>query len=140
MKRALLIGFLAIAAISGIALARLGTTSSPSPTAALRPEQAAQQAGMFNVVVDVDHPPTTINVINGGSITLVKQGGGSTFGIQVTQFSTDGRGELLMKMPGGPIGTVATFRPRRSGQGVIQVRLPLSPGGRSFYTITVFVH
>lgn len=132
MKRVLTIGFLAALAICGVVLAsRTGTDTTST--------QATARAGMFNVNIDVDHPPVSVNVLSGGTITLTKQGR-VTGQVQVTTFSTDGRGEIFMKMPGGPIGTVATLRTMRAGTGVIQIRQPPTPGGQGFANITVFVH
>ncbi len=133
MKRNIITGFLIAMTVSCLSYA---IVNNPNSVAVAVPPQS----GMFNVTVDVDHPPVTVNLATGGTLTFVKQGGGSTQGIQITHFATDGRGELFIKMPGGPIGTVATFRARRAGQGVIQVRLPANKNGRSFYTLNVLVH
>ena len=132
MKRVLTIGFLAALAICAVVLASRTNTDTTNT-------QATARAGMFNVVIDVDHPPVSVNVLSGGTITLTKQGR-VTNQVQVTTFSTDGRGELFMKMPGGPIGTVATLRAMRAGTGVIQIRQPPAPGAQGFANITVFVH
>lgn len=131
MKRTFVIGFLAALALCGAVFASRTTTT---------PVQANARAALLNVVVDIDRPPASINVLFGGTITLTKQGRVIS-NVQVTHFATDGRGELFIKMPGGPIGTVATLRPMRKGTGVIQIRqTPAPPGGRGFANITVFVH
>jgi len=148
MKRStIIVGVLAVVAACAAAFAinsNSGTSQEGAVGGAAQvandSAQPAAQAGMLNVVVDVDRPPATINVMRGGTITLVKQSRGAIQSVQVTHYATDGRGELFIKMPGGPGGTVTTLRPTRSGQGVIQVRQPPAPAARSFYTITVFVH
>ncbi|MBX9692702.1 MAG: hypothetical protein K2Z81_09985 [Cyanobacteria bacterium] len=95
----------------------------------------------FNVVIDVDNPPGTVFAMYGGTITLVKQGAGGSRTVQVYTIPTDGRGELFLRMPGGSSGTVATLRPTRRGNGVIQIRQSNpGPGGRTFYSINVIVN
>lgn len=132
MKQVLTIGFLAALAICGVVFASRTVTDTASA-------QAAPRAGLLNVNIDVDHPPISVNVLAGGTITLTKQGR-ATGQVQVLTFGTDGRGEIFIKLPGGPIGTVATVRTLRSGTGLIQVRQPPSPGTQGFANITIFVH
>ncbi|MDZ4834548.1 MAG: hypothetical protein SGJ27_12285 [Candidatus Melainabacteria bacterium] len=132
MKKLLAIVIATALAICGVALA---TRTTPDTTQNL----AVTGAGLLKVIIDVDHPPASVNVLSGGTITLTKQGR-ATGQVQVTTFGTDGRGEIFIKLPGGPIGTVATLRTIRSGNGMIQIRQPPSPGGRGFATINVFVH
>ncbi len=127
MKRTLLFGFLAALALGGAVF-----TNRPIDT-----PLASASLGLINVVVDADRPPAIVNVLLGGTITIVKQGGG-TQNISVIAIPTDGRGFLFLQLPGGQSGT--KIRPTRRGTGIIQIRQPASRGGRSFSTITVFVH
>lgn len=104
--------------------------------------------GAASQTIDVDHPPATITVAKGGTITLVRYGT-SKQNSTVSSYSTDGRGELLMKLSGGPSspsspsspnGTVATFRALRNGRGIIQIRNDKpGPGGALIHTINVTV-
>lgn len=126
---------LCIAILTALAIGAWTSRTTIDTTSA----QAAARAGMLNVTVDVDRPPVSVNVLAGGTITLIKQGR-PTGQVHVTHFGTDGRGEIFIKLPGGPIGTVATLRTTRSGRGMIQIRQQASPGGRGFANISVFVH
>ncbi len=92
-----------------------------------------------NQTIDVDHPPASIAVAKGGTITLVRYGTSKTTA-NITSYATDGKGELLMKLGGGPNGTVATLRALRKGRGTIQIRNEKpGPGSALMHTINVTV-
>lgn len=92
--------------------------------------------------IDIDHPPASITISKGSTIDVVRFGNSKTKA-SVTTYATDGKGELLMKLPAGPMGTVATLKALRDGKGVIQIRTEKpGPGGGfkgSEHTISVTV-
>ncbi len=101
--------------------------------------ESSSGLGAMSQSIDVDHPPATISVAKGATITLVRFGT-SKQNTTVTAYASDGKGELLMKLSGGPNGTVATFRALRDGRGVIQIRNDKAgPGGALTHTINVTV-
>lgn len=135
MKLKTLIGLVVLAIACAVFASRF--VSEPAPA---EQESAVAAASALNTVIDVDHPPTTVNVFFGGTITITRQGNHPKSFVQVHAYSTDGRGELFIQLPGGPIGTVATLRPMRTGSGVIQISVTNpGPGQSGFKTIFVYV-
>ncbi len=124
MKRALLFVFLAALA--------LGTDAGTYRPIAIPHARAG--LGLINVVVDADRPPAIVNVLRGGTITVVKKNG-NTQNVSVLALPTDFKGPLFFQLPGST--RVTTLR---RGTGIIQIRQPANSGGKSFSTITVFVH
>lgn len=103
---------------------------------------AATKVAAMSQSIDIDHPPASITISKGGTIDLVRYGNSKTKA-SVTTYATDGKGELLMKLPGGPVGTVATLKALRDGKGIIQIRNEKPGPGGGFtgngHTISVTV-
>lgn len=139
MSSKLLVGIACgCAIVLGLALA-LGSMSMHSKSGNAGALKSKSSLSSSNQTIDVDHPPASISVAKGGTITLVRYGTSKTT-VNVTSYATDGKGELLMKLGGGPNGTVATFRALRNGRGVIRIASDKpGPGGALLHTINVTV-
>ncbi|HEY9716321.1 MAG TPA: hypothetical protein V6C69_02540 [Trichormus sp.] len=96
--------------------------------------------GGGNVTVDVDHPPSRLVVSVGATITLTRFGGANGGSVTITSYNSDGQVSLVLSdLPGGPIGTVQTFRAERHGDAQIVIRYAPQGGFAQSAQITVSV-
>jgi hypothetical protein len=101
---------------------------------------AVMSHGGGNVTIDVDHPPSRLTVSAGATITLERYGGASGGSVSITSYNSDGQvGQVLTDLPGGPIGTVHTFRADRHGDAQIVIRYAPQGGFAQSAQITVSV-
>lgn len=124
----------------------IGFASRPSSSLTLDATAQSQPAAdatlaSFGTTYDIDHLPIFIDVYDGQTISFVRYGNSKT-NARFTVYEDDGKGMLLLQMPGGgPIGTVASFRTLRQGHGQILIHLTGGPGGKSgTQFIRVIVH
>lgn len=123
---------------------RSSSSSTPEASNPATPSsETADEATLasFGTTYDIDHLPMFIDVFDGQTISFVRYGNSKT-NARFTVYENDGKGMLLLQMPGGRIGTVASFRTMRRGEGQILVHFTGSGPGGKFGThfIRVIVH
>lgn len=116
--------------------------SAPGAISQSEPPAPGATLASFGTTYDIDHLPMFIDIYDGQTLSFVRYGNSKT-NARFTVYEDDGKGMLLLQMPGGgPIGTVASFRTLRQGHGQILVHFTGSgPGGKSGTRfIRVIVH
>lgn len=117
------------------------SAQSPADGTSTQPDPADATLAAFGTTYDIDHLPMWIDVYEGQTIEFVRYGNSKT-NARFTVYENDGKGMLLLQMPGGPFRTVASFRTLRKGEGQILVHFTGNGPGGKFGThfIRVIVH